>query len=103
MRAYVEEYLAETESLLADDDQRGFYKNLKGTVGLDGRKAKNEQFIRDEDGTLPRDNVRIRERWAGFFGNLLITKPSELTEPSAPYFHNGRWHHRLGMSRPWMT
>ena len=47
-----EEYLAETERLLADNDQRGFYKRLKGTVGLGGRKARSEQFIMDEDGPL---------------------------------------------------
>ena len=34
--AYFEEYLAETERLLADNDQRGFYNHLKGTVGLNG-------------------------------------------------------------------
>ena len=39
LHAYVEEYLAETERLLADNDQRGFYKHLTGTVGLGGRKA----------------------------------------------------------------
>ena len=52
LNTYFEECLAETERLLADNDQRGFYKHLKGTVGLDGRKARSEQFIRDEDGTL---------------------------------------------------
>ena len=33
LHAYFEEYLAETERLLADNDQRGFYKHLKGTWG----------------------------------------------------------------------
>lgn len=74
LHAYLEEYLTETERLLADNDQRGFYKHLKATVGLDGRKARSEQFIRDEDGTLLRDKVRILERWARFFGTLLTTK-----------------------------
>ena len=60
-----EEYLAETERLLADNDQRGFYRHLTGTVELGGRKARNEQFIMDEDGTLLMDMVRIRERWGG--------------------------------------
>ena len=45
LHAYFEEYLAETERLLADNDQRGFHKHLKGTVGLGGRKARSEQFI----------------------------------------------------------
>ena len=78
LHAYFEEYLAETERLLAANDQRGFYKHLKGTVGLDGRKARSEQFIMDEDGTLLRDKVRILERWAGFFGTLLTAKSPNL-------------------------
>ena len=65
LHAYFEKYLAETERLLADNDQRGFYKHLKGTVELGGRKAQSEQFITDEDGTLLRDKVRIRKRWGG--------------------------------------
>ena len=67
LHAYFEEYLAETERLLADNDQRGFYNHLEGTVGLGGRKTRREQFIMDEDGTLRRDKVRIRKRWGGFF------------------------------------
>ena len=65
LHAYFEDYLAEAERLLADNDQRGFYKHLKGTVGFGGRKARSEQFIMDEDGTLLRDKVRIRKRWGG--------------------------------------
>ena len=78
LRAYFEEYLAATERLLADNDQRGFYKHLKDTVGLVGRKARSEQFIMDEDGTMLKDKVRILERWAGYFGTLLNTKSPEL-------------------------
>ena len=66
------------EKLLADSDQRGFYKHLKGTVGLSGRKARSEQFIMDEDGTLLKDKVRFLERWAGYFGTLLDTKSPKL-------------------------
>ena len=62
---HASEYLAETERLLADNDQRGFYKHLHGTVGMGGRKARSEQFIMDEDGTLLRDKVRIRKGWGG--------------------------------------
>ena len=78
LHAYFEEYLAETERLLADNDQRGFYKHLKGTVGLDSRKARSEQFIMDEDGTLLKDKVLVLERWAGYFGTLLNTKTPKL-------------------------
>ena len=36
LHTFFEKYLAETERLLADNDQRGFYKHLKGTVGSEG-------------------------------------------------------------------
>ena len=82
------EYFAETERLLADKDQRGFYKHLKGTVGLGGRKARSEQFVVDEDGTLLRDKVRIRKRWGGFFQTFLNKKSPKLdltiTVPQRP-------------------
>ena len=42
LHAYFEEYHAETEMPLAENDQRRFYKHLKGTIGLGGRKARNE-------------------------------------------------------------
>ena len=47
MHTYFDAYLAETERLLANNAQRGLYKNI---VELEGTKARNEQFIRDEDG-----------------------------------------------------
>ncbi|CAN0537537.1 unnamed protein product, partial [Laminaria digitata] len=62
--------LAETERFLANNDQRGFYKHLKSTVGLAGTNAKSEKFFRDEDGTLLRDKARICERWSGHFYKL---------------------------------
>ena len=42
----------------------------------------------DEDGTLLRDKVRIRERWKGIFQTLNKKSPN-LTQPSPPYSHNG--------------
>ena len=78
VHAYFEEYFTETETLLENNDQRGFYKHLKSTVGLEGTKATSEQFIMDEDGTLLRDQVRIRERWLGHFHKLLNTKSLKL-------------------------
>ena len=78
LHAYFETNLAETRRLRADNDQRGFYKHLKGTMGLGGHKARSEQFIMDEDCTLLRDKVRIRERWGGFFQTLLNKKSPKL-------------------------
>ena len=42
-------------------------------MGLEGTKARSEQFIRDEEGTLLPDRVRIRKRWSGFYRKLLNT------------------------------
>lgn len=50
---------------------------LKATVVLEGTISRSGQFIRGEDGTLFRDNVRVRERWAGI-QTLLSTKPLKL-------------------------
>ena len=36
VHAYSEKYLAEAERLLADNDQRGFYKLLMGTLARSG-------------------------------------------------------------------
>ena len=46
LHAYFEEYLAETERLLADNDQRGFYKHLKGTVGLEVERREANSSLR---------------------------------------------------------
>ncbi|MEP4684613.1 MAG: hypothetical protein ABJ015_23620 [Rhodopirellula bahusiensis] len=86
LHAYFDECLAETERLLTDDDQRCFEKHLKGTVGLDGRKAKSEQFIRDEDGTLLRDKTPILEWWARLFGIFLTTKSPKLDSTISALF-----------------
>ena len=63
---------------LANNHQRIFYKHLKSMVGLEGTKARSEQFLRDEDGTLLREEVRIRERWSGFYHKILNTKSLKL-------------------------
>ena len=82
----LQEDLAETERLLADNDQQGFYKHLKGTVGLGGRKARIEQFIMEEDGTPLRDKVHIREGWVGFFQTLLNKKSPKLNPTISALF-----------------
>ena len=74
LHAYVEAYVTEPERLLANNDQRGFYKDLESTVGLEGDKARSEQFISDEYGTLLRDEVRVRRGWGWFNHRLLNTK-----------------------------
>ena len=63
---------------VSNNDQRGFWKHLKCTVGFGRKNARSEQVIRDEYGTLLRDAVRIRERWVRLFHNLLNTKSLKL-------------------------
>ena len=85
--AYFEEYLAETERLLANNDQQGVYKHQKSTIGLEGKKARNEQVIRDENGTLLRRI--IRERLVRSFDKLL-RKSMKLGPSIIEIFHHGR-------------
>ena len=48
LHAYFEEYLAETERLLADNDQRGLYEHLKTRWRwtVEGREAKSSSWRR---------------------------------------------------------
>ena len=64
--------------------------------------ARSEQLIMDEDGTLPKDKVRIRERWGGVFQTRLNKKSPKLDQTITALDH-GLWHHRLEMNQPWMT
>ena len=73
--------LAETERLLTDIDRRGFYKHLKGTVGMAGRKARSEQSIMDEDATLLRTKCAFVNGTGGFFQTLL-NKRSLIFDPT---------------------
>ena len=68
---YRTEYVAQTERLLADNDQLGFFKLFKCTAGLKGQKARSEQFIVPEDSMVLREKVHVPERWVEFFHTLL--------------------------------
>ena len=52
---------------------------MKSKVGLEGEKARIERFIRDVKGTLLRDRMRIRERWARFYHTFWNTKSLTLS------------------------
>ena len=53
--------------------------HLKGAVELEGRKARSEQFIRNEDGTLLLlDKVRIRDLYSFRVPPVLDTKSLNL-------------------------
>ena len=81
IEVHLEEYVAELETLLRNRDIRGFYKHLKMTAGLGGRKTEEQQAIKDENGNLLRDKGDILRRWESFLGNLLNTKSPSL-QPS---------------------
>ena len=81
IEAYLEEYVAELETLLRHRDMRDLYKHLKMTAGLGGKKTEGQQAIKDENGDLLRDKGDILRRWERFFGNLLNTKSPTL-QPS---------------------
>ena len=69
---------------------------------MDGRNARSEQFIMDEDGTLLKDKVRILERWTGYFGTLLNTKSPKLDPTISGLFPQWPLAPSLG-DEPWMT
>ena len=94
-----EEYvlIAEMEKLLAKNDQRCFYKHLQDTVGMGGKKTLSEHFVWNEDGTLLRDKVHVRGRYACFFTNSLVQNRCRSIS-SFSYSPNNRSHCRLGMN-----
>ena len=60
VHGYFEEYVAEEEKSLAENDPRGYYEHFKASKARSGwgRKAKSEQCVRDMDGTsLLRDKT----------------------------------------------
>ena len=73
VHAHLERYVARLEVIYKDRDMRGLYKHLKGSIGLGGRQAGGQQFIKDENGILLRNNTEILKRWARFFRCLLYT------------------------------
>ena len=73
LERFFEDYVSHLEGRIREDDQFGFYKHLKG-MGVDGKRAFNSQYIKDEEGLLLRDNAQIRERWVRWFHKLLNTK-----------------------------
>ena len=67
---YLDVYARELEEHTRAGDMRGWYKHLKGGWRLSGRPLDGEQYIRDEDGTLLRDNDLINERWVRYLSTL---------------------------------
>ena len=64
IHAYFEEYLAETERLLAKTNKRGHYRHLKSTVGLDNRRRPPRTERCDNQG--PSQNEAIQQLQRGF-------------------------------------
>ena len=78
MDSHFNQFVTESERIIESGYQRGFYKHLKGTVGMEGTRVKEEQYIRDEDGILLRNIGDVRSRWVRFINTLLNTKPPKL-------------------------
>ena len=78
IHAHLERYVSRLEAMYEDRDLRGLYKHLNKSVGLGGRQSGRQQYIKDENGVLPRDKAEILQRWARFFSTLLNTKSPKL-------------------------
>lgn len=50
----------------------GWYRHPNGEWGLAEQKLESEQFIKDRDGNVLRDDDAICGRWARYFSSLLI-------------------------------
>ena len=64
---------------------------------MGGRKARSEQFIMDEDGTLLRHKVCIRTLWEGLFQTLLNMKSPNLDLTITVLFPQGPLGPSLGV------
>ena len=78
VNSHFNQFVTELERIIASGDQRGFYKHLKGAVGTEGMRVKEEQYMRDEDGILLRNKGEIRRRGVRFFNTLLNTNSPKL-------------------------
>ena len=45
---------------------------------MEGKRTLGSQYIKDEEGRLPRGNALVRERWVRWFHKLLSTKSPTL-------------------------
>ena len=75
---YLEVYACELQEFIAAGDLRGWYGHLKGGWKLLGKKLGSAQYIRDENGKLPRKLDEIRARWKRYFTSLPNTTSAAL-------------------------
>lgn len=62
INAHFKKFVTELERIIENGDQRGFYKYLKGTVGIDGTRVKERQHIKDDDCMLLRNRGNSYDR-----------------------------------------
>ena len=79
---FFERHVVKLEKQLRMGDQHGFFQNIK-SVQLEETKKVESQCVRDEEGRLLCDKVRIHERWVRFFRSLLNYK-SDMFDPNIP-------------------
>ena len=75
---YLDVFACELEEFIVAGDLRGWYGHLKGGYKLHGKKLGGAQYIRDENGKLPRKLDEIRARWRRYFTSLLNTTSATL-------------------------
>ena len=75
---YLEVYACELEEFIVAGDVSGWNGHLKGGWKLQGKKLGSAQYIRDEDGKLPRKLDEIRAKWRRYFTSSLNTTSTAL-------------------------
>ena len=75
---FLGEFVRKIETRNRDSDQAGFYKHLKTTMNLEGKRDHSSAYVKDENGVLLRDVELIRERWVRWFHTLLNVKSPRL-------------------------
>ena len=93
---FLETHVQGMEEDLRQCDQRGLFQRCKSLKIEDMRKV-SSQYIRDEEGIMPRDPGLILGRWARFFGTLLYSKSDKLGVDIIEELPQWRIAHALGM------
>ena len=79
---FFERHVIELEKQLRMGNQHRFFQSIK-SAQLEETKKFESKCVCDEQWSLLRDEVRIRERWVRFFGPLLNIK-SDILGPDIP-------------------
>ena len=92
IHAHLERDATRLEAMYEERDMRRLYKHLKKSVGLGGGQSGGQQYIKDENGVLLKDQGEILQPWARFFSTLLNTKSPTLNPVIMRRYSNDRQH-----------